>query len=158
MRIDIGIGQLDVSSRPEDELKTYALGSCVAVMLWDKVRRIGGMIHIALPESQINKEKAAVQPGYFADTGIDTLVGKFRALGGDPRTTVIKLAGGSSLMNDNNTFDIGRRNVIAAKRYLWKYGMGVVNEDVGGKISRTVSLFVGTGQVLLNNATNKWEL
>ena len=158
MRIDIGIGHLDVSNSPGDELKTYALGSCVAVVLWDKVHKVGGMVHVALPESSINTEKASVQPGYFADTGINELLKRFRAKGGDPRSTVIKIAGGSSLMDEKRTFDIGRRNTIAVKRYLWKYGMGVVNEDTGGRISRTVSLLIDDGQVLLSNASKKWEL
>ena len=158
MRIDIGIGQLEVSSRPEDELKTYALGSCVAVVIWDKVHKVGGMVHVALPESSINMEKASTQPGYFAHTGIEELLKKFRAKGGDPRTSVTKITGGSRIMDENNTFDIGRRNILAVKRYLWKYRMGVVNEDTGGKISRTVSLYVDSGKVSLSNASAKWEL
>ncbi len=158
MRKDIGIGGIHVSKNIEDEIKTYALGSCVAVIIWDKSQKIGGMIHIALPESKINMDKAKQLPGYFADTGLDAMFAEYRRLGGDPRKTVVKLAGGSSLMDDNNTFDIGRRNTIAAKRYLWKLGLGVVNEDTGGKISRTVTLQIATGKVLLNNSERKWEL
>lgn len=158
MRHDIGIGHIKVSATPGDEIKTYALGSCVAVILYDKKMKIAGMIHIALPDSTVNAEKAQSLPGYFADTGLPVLLRDFKKLGGDRKTTVIKIAGGSSIMDANKTFDIGKRNAIAVKRYLWKNGLGVMKEDIGGAISRTVSIDVDTGKVILSNAKDRWEL
>lgn len=158
MRHDIGIGHIKASDVPGDEIKTYALGSCVAVILYDKKTKIAGMIHIALPDSAVNIEKAKSLPGYFADTGLPLLLKNFKKLGGDRKTTVIKIAGGSSIMDENKTFDIGKRNGIAVKRFLWKQGLGVMKEDIGGKISRTVAIDIDTGRVLLSNARDKWEL
>ena len=158
MRHDIGIGYMKVSSTPGDEIKTYALGSCIAVVLYDKKLKIAGMIHIALPESAVNTVKAQTLPGYFVDTGLPLLLKDFKKLGGHRKYTVIKIAGGSSIMDENKTFDIGRRNGIAVKRFLWKQGLGVIKEDIGGSISRTVSIDVDTGKVLLSNAKAKWEL
>lgn len=158
MRHDIGIGHIKTTATPGDEIKTYALGSCVAVILYDKKLKVAGMIHIALPDSTVNKEKAQSLPGYFADTGLPVLLRDFRKLGGDRKTTVIKIAGGSSIMDANKTFDIGKRNAIAVKRFLWKQGLGVIKEDIGGDISRTVSIDIDTGKILLSNAKDKWEL
>ena len=75
-RIVIGIGEYAVSSEPDALIVTHALGSCVAVCLWDPVAGIGGMIHVLLPDSTINPVRAAAQPAAFADTGIPLL---FRA-------------------------------------------------------------------------------
>ena len=158
MRHDIGIGHIKVTATPGDEIKTYALGSCVAVILYDKKAKIAGMIHIALPDSAVNTEKAQSLPGYFVDTGLPFLLEKFKKLGGERKTTVIKLAGGSSIMDENKTFDIGKRNAIAVKRFLWKQGLGVMKEDIGGNISRTVSIETDNGKVVLSNAKNRWEL
>ncbi len=158
MRHDIGIGYLKATNSPGDEIKTYALGSCVAVVLYDKKTKIAGMIHIALPDSAVNTEKAKSLPGYFVDTGLPLLLKEFKNLGGDRKTTVIKIAGGSSIMDENKTFDIGKRNAIAVKRFLWKQGLGVMKEDIGGNISRTVSIDTDTGRVLLSNAKKKWEI
>ena len=143
-----------------DMIKTYALGSCVAVFIWDKAHKVAGLIHIALPEAKVNEDKARLKPGYFADTGIPAFLQSFTRSGGDQRKAQIKLAGGASILelDENRTFDIGRRNVIAIKRALWKYGLGVISEDVGGKISRTVSIEVDTGEVLLNNAQRTWSI
>jgi chemotaxis protein CheD len=158
MRHNIGIGHMKASASTGDEIKTYALGSCVAVILYDKKAKIAGMIHIALPDSTVNTEKSKTLPGYFVDTGMPLLLKDFKKLGGDRKTTVIKIAGGSSIMDENKTFDIGKRNGIAVKRFLWKHGLGVMKEDIGGNISRTVSIDVDSGTVLLSNAKNKWEL
>lgn len=158
MRRDIGIGEYAVSSDPADTLKTYALGSCVAVMAWDRVNKIAGMIHVALPESKINPAKAELKPGYFADTGVPLMLRDMKKKGADVRKLIIKLAGGSSIMDANRKFDIGKRNVIAIKRFLWKNGLGVVKEDVGGEISRTVAMEVGTGEVVLSNSQRTWNI
>ncbi len=158
MRYDIGIGHIKATSKPGDEIKTYALGSCIAVIMYDKKEKIAGMIHIALPNSAVNPEKAQSLPGYFVNTGLPLLLTEFKKLGGDRKTTVIKIAGGSSIMDENKTFDIGKRNAIAVKRFLWKQKLGVMKEDIGGNISRTVSINTDTGRVLLSNVKNKWEL
>ncbi len=158
MRHDVGIGEMLVCKAPGDTIKTYALGSCVAVMIYDKVSKVAGMIHIALPEAKINADKAAKKPGYFADTGIPVLLQQFAANGGNQRRAQIKLAGGASIMDEKKTFDIGRRNVIAVKRALWKSGLGAIAEDVGGNISRTVALEIDTGKIDLNNAQKTWTI
>ena len=158
MRHDIGIGHIKATATPGDEIKTYALGSCVAVILYDKKAKIAGMIHIALPDSAVNTEKAQSLPGYFVDTGLPHILKEFKNIGGDRKTTVIKIAGGSSIMDENKSFDIGKRNAIAVKRFLWKQGLGVMKEDIGGNISRTVSIETDYGKVILSNAENRWEL
>ena len=72
-RVVIGIGEYGVSKHPDGVIVTHALGSCVAVCLWDPVASVAGMLHILLPDSRINLERAAQQPGAFADTGIPLL-------------------------------------------------------------------------------------
>jgi chemotaxis protein CheD len=158
MRIDVGIGDLQTTNKRGYSLKTYALGSCVAVTLYDKESKTTGMIHIALPDSSINPEKAKMKPGYFADTGIESLLKTMRKNGWQGKKLIVKMIGGASIMDENNHFDIGRRNIVSAKRILWKNGLGVLKEDVGGKKSRTVSIDVDTGEVTISNSKSKWTL
>jgi len=62
-------------------------------------------------------------------------------------------------MDPNNTFNIGKRNVLALKKHLWAYGLGPLAEDVGGNHSRTVSVFVDTGKVVVNcPGRGQWEV
>ena len=59
--LNVGIGEWIVSNDPADTLKTYALGSCVAVLIYDASQMIAGMIHIALPDSKVDAERAHKQ-------------------------------------------------------------------------------------------------
>lgn len=157
----IGIGEYDATSAPGTGIRTYGLGSCVAVVIMDPATRCVAMDHVALPESSICKDKAKLLPGHFADTAIPALLEAMKNVGvnGKPRSYIVKLAGGSNVMDPNNTFNIGKRNVLAIKKALWKYGMGAVAEDVGDKISRTVTVDVDTGTVRITSPTRgAWEI
>ena len=156
-RLDVGIGDFQVSGG-DHEMKTYALGSCVALVVWDQLLRVGGMIHIALPEGAINPEKARDKPGYFADTGLPLLFSELKRIGANRGTCWVKLVGGSSILDENKTFDIGRRNILAVKKYLWKIGLALTSEDIGGKISRTVVLSLSTGTLTIATGTQRWTL
>ena len=94
-------------------------------------------------------------PGYFADTGIVALIRHMQAIGckgpGPGQGFTVKLAGGANVMDTNDTFMIGKRNILAAKKILWRYGLAPLAEDVGGSISRTVSVMVNTGEVILSS-------
>ena len=157
----LGVGELGTANDPGTVIRTHALGSCVAVLLLDPKTKSVGMAHIALPESKINDGKARETPGYFADTGIPALIRKMDRLGckGNGKGMIVKLVGGAKIMDPNNTFNIGKRNVLAIKKILWSFGMGVVAEDVGGSISRTVSLDVDKGRVVISSSgRNDWSI
>ena len=82
---------------------------CVGVVMVDPKARIAGMIHVALPDSNINSAKAKQHPGYFADTGIPLLIREMQKLGstGKGRGLIVKIAGGANILDPNNTFSIG---------------------------------------------------
>ena len=155
----VGIGELVISEDVNDNIKTYGLGSCVAVIVYDWRRQIGGLLHVAYPESSVNPERAKTQPGYFADTGVELLMKEFtRKHSPNRRDLVLRLAGGANVMDANEHFNIGKRNALAIKRELWRLGYGVKNEDLGGSMGRTVSLSVASGKVIVSNGDDKWEL
>jgi chemotaxis protein CheD len=159
--ITLGVGDLGAANVPGTIIKTLALGSCVAVLFLDPKTRTIGMAHIALPESNINHGKAKEKPGYFVDTGIPALLTEMNRIGckQNGKGMIVKLVGGAKIMDPNNTFNIGKRNVLAIKKVLWPLGMGVVAEDVGGSISRSVSLDVDRGQVVISSSgRNDWSI
>lgn len=150
----LGVGDYGAVSKPGESLKTMALGSCVAVVLMDPVTHCVGMDHVALPDSAAHADRAKQKPGHFADTGIPALLeAMYQA--GVPRQQrhgiIVKLIGGANVMDPCNTFNIGKRNVLAIKKVLWQFGMGAVAEDVGGQISRTVTVDVDEGRVLISS-------
>ncbi len=156
--INVGIGEYGISKNKKDMIKTFALGSCVAVIVYDRLQRAAGLVHIALPDSSINEDKAKKTPGYFVDTGLPLLFKRMNGSGKVSNSLMIKIVGGSNIMDSNRRFDIGKRNVLAIKKYLWKNRMGVISEDVGGSISRTVSVTVETGEVRISSKGKTWSL
>ena len=156
--VHVGIGEYSISDREGDEIKTFALGSCVAIIIYDRLRKRAGMMHIALADSSVNEKKAKEKPGYFVDTGLPLLLKKMNCGEMMARHLRIKLVGGSNIMDDNRHFDIGKRNVLAIKKYLWKNRLGIVGEDIEGSISRTTSIFVDTGEVIVSSKGKTWKL
>ena len=133
--IVIGIGELKVANTPGSVLRTFALGSCIGVALVAPRLQAAGLLHFALPDSSINQELALERPGY------------------------VKIAGGANIMDPEETFRIGSRNTLAVKKHLWRYKLGAVAEDVGDHISRTMSVVVDTGRVIITSPGNgRWEL
>jgi chemotaxis protein CheD len=151
--IVLGIGEIGVSRTQGELIKTYALGSCVALCVSAPKINAAGMVHIALPNSQINSTLKTRNPGHFADTGIPELFRLLANLGvmKPYKGLRIKLVGGANDLKTNDTFMIGKRNVLEIKKQLWKLGLIPDAEEVGGNISRTVSLEPGAQFVTISS-------
>ncbi len=155
----VGVGDGGISRDPDIMFVTYALGSCVAVMLHDPVARVSGMVHYMLPESSMSSDKSNLRPWMFADTGISHLLRAALEQGADKRRLVIFAAGGAQLMDDNSMFNIGKRNCLALRKILWKFGLVAHAEETGGTEARTVRMEVGTGRVWLQApGGEQWEM
>ncbi len=148
-RLVVDIASYVVSKDSEVTLATYALGSCIAVMLYDTSVRAAGMIHYMLPVSSTNPEKAKTSPAMFADTGVPLLFHGMYALGCKKENLIVKVAGGGQLYDDHGVFEIGKRNYTVLRRMLWKTNVLIEAEDVGGAKSRTVFLSVATGSCIV---------
>lgn len=161
-KIMLGVGEYGATATAGGVIRTMALGSCIALIIMDRGTRCVGMDHIALPDSSVSPERAKTLPGYFADTGIPKLMDQMRIVGrslSKPSNLIVKMCGGANVADPNNTFNIGKRNVLAAKKILWQYGLGPMAEDVGGSYSRTVTLHRDTGRIILScPGRPDWEL
>jgi chemotaxis protein CheD len=149
-QIVVGVGDGGVSRNPDSTIVTYALGSCVAVILYDPVAKVAGMLHYMLPESSISSGSTNPRPWMFADTGVPLLLRIALETGADKRRLRVFAAGGAQVMNDNGVFNIGKRNCLALRKALWKAGLVAHAEETGGTEARTVRIEVDTGRVWLH--------
>ncbi|GAB4327896.1 MAG: chemoreceptor glutamine deamidase CheD [Calditrichia bacterium] len=156
----VGIGEVGISNNPDDVIKTMALGSCVAVIFLAPKIRAAGMAHVALPDSSIGGNRAEQLKGYFADKAVPYLVEQFKKLGVEKNSDIIvKIAGGATIMDPNGVFNIGKRNILAIKKVLWKNRLAPRAEDVGDNFSRTVWIEMKTGKVFVSSPRKGvWEL
>ena len=142
-RVVIGIGEAAVAGA-DSMIVTHALGSCVAVCLWDPEARVGAMLHFLLPESRVNPERAKHQPATFADTGIPLLIQAAVQRGMNKKRCRAHLFGGAAVGGQSG-LAVGKRNALAARRLLWQQGIFIHAEALGGTEPRTVNFSVADG-------------
>ena len=149
---------MKISTSKEDEIITYALGSCLGITLYDPVLQIGAMVHVMLPSSSIDPLKAASNPCMFVDTGLKKLFLDTYKTGAQRNRLVVIAAGGACAngLDQDDYFQIGKRNVTILRNLLWKNGIMLKNCDFGGNLARTMSLNLCNGEVLIRtNGTVK---
>ncbi len=150
---------MKIVSQPGDVIVTHALGSCLGISLHDPVAKIGGLLHVMMPLSRINPDKAKTNPYMFVDTGVPAFFGRLYEAGAKKERLRLKVAGGANVQNaTNDTFAIGSRNFTVLKKLLWKNNVLMDAEDVGGFHARTMQLHIDSGEVWLSTAGVKKEL
>ena len=141
--VSVPIGRWGVAAAPF-AIRTL-LGSCVGVVLYDKVARLGGVAHIVLPDSR----GAVEQPGRFADTAIPALIAAMeQAAGRAARGRITaKVAGGAAMFQTGSALNIGKQNCEAVDAILAQLGIPVLARDVGGEAGRHLTLDTRSGIV-----------
>lgn len=149
----VGVADLKISADTADLLITYALGSCLGVAVYDFRLKRAGLLHCMLPDSNIDRAKAAANPYLYVDTGMKAVLDYFYRNGSRKSDLIIRVAGGSSSKENENEdfFQIGRRNFVSLRKYLWNEGLMLKAYDVGGYGSRTVTLEVENGKMIIKS-------
>lgn len=143
--VRVGIADMNIARTPQT-IRTSGLGSCVGVVLYDTSKKIAGMVHVMLPDSQLGKS-AKLNVAKFADTGIYAMMELLKAEGVRPFSMKAKIAGGAQMFQfgSNDTIRIGPRNVEAVKQELKRLSIPLVAEDTGGSSGRTIEFDPETG-------------
>jgi len=159
-RAVVGIGEMS-TARKRGRIVTYALGSCLGISVYDPETEVGGLLHAALPSSDLDPERARREPARFVDTGVRALVRSVLAGPGDPSRLVVKAAGGASFFSSDAPepgLEIGRRNIRALREVLDELGLSMSGGHLGGEISRTVRMILPGGTVRVEIGTEEYEL
>jgi chemotaxis protein CheD len=120
------------------------LGSCVAVCLYDPVRKFGGMNHFMLPEW--NGE--GVSSPKFGDVAIRMLIDKMLKQGSSKKNLIAKVFGGAAVLETKQqVFFIGERNIKVAYDMLEAENIKIVAASTGGTRGRKILFNSYTGEV-----------
>ncbi|MDH4321858.1 MAG: chemotaxis protein CheD [Desulfobulbaceae bacterium] len=129
------------------------LGSCVAVCLHDRKRKVGAMCHGLLP-----KAKASAIGGdcsRFVDCAIHAMVKELaEKCGSSPADLDAKLFGGARMFSQviedggGHMQRVGVENIETARAVLRDYGMRVSVEDVGAAGGYKIFFESHTGKVV----------
>ncbi|MDD6133846.1 MAG: chemotaxis protein CheD [Selenomonadaceae bacterium] len=143
--IRVGMADYKVGQAPSTII-SYGLGSCIGISLYDPQAKVGGLLHIMLPDS--TQARPTDNPAKFADTGLPLMLKDVLALGASRSRLVAKIAGGAQMFAFANATDImrvGVRNAEAAKKILKDLNIRLIAEDTGGTYGRTVSINMEDG-------------
>ena len=147
--VNVGMGEIQVTNSAGTSLVAPGLGSCIGLTIYDPMAKVGGMVHVVLPDST-NVTKEITLLGKYADKAVPEILAKLYKLGAKKQNMVLKMAGGSQMFNlekGYNILNVGMRNTIAVKAALSKEGLTVKAADTGGNKGRTLKLDVATGIV-----------
>jgi chemotaxis protein CheD len=145
----VGIAQLAICRAP-GELACLGLGSCVAIILYDPLLKIGGIVHVLLPKAPPNCDSDEK----YADTGTKKLLKELLAKGVTKDRLVAKLVGGAQMFSSLNLSiaNIGRQNVEEAKKTLKELKIRLASESTEGNRGRSAYLDTQTGKVTVETA------
>lgn len=156
--IQVGIADYKIAREPT-RLITLGLGSCVGVSLYDPIRRLGGLLHVMLPDSiQFSN---VTKPAKFADLGIPLIIKEMQLMGASLNRMQAKLVGGAQMfsgLDDKMTLNIGQRNTEKSREVLKIIGIPVLCEEVGGNRGRTMILDTQTGNITIRTLGNKLKV
>jgi chemotaxis protein CheD len=153
----VGISDCVVSRDPNTIITTHALGSCVGLIIYDPEVQVGGLLHYMLPDSNLDKERAQQNPFMFADTGIPLLFHAAYRAGAKKERIQVTALGGAQILGVNDSFNIGKRNLMSMRKILWKAGVMLHNEDVGGTSPRTAKIEIATGRIVVSFGRGQQE-
>jgi len=147
--INVGVAQVKVGVNPA-VLRTI-LGSCVGICIYDRMKKIGGLAHILLPQDT----SGGATPEKYANTAIPMLVERLLKDGAKKEFMSAKITGGSAMFKFQSNVSlgqIGERNIEESKKMLDELGIKVVEEDVGGNTGRVIDFFMDDGHLKVKAA------
>jgi len=149
--IKVGMADLKIAKFP-DALTTLGLGSCIGIALYDPTSKVGGLVHIMLPDSKSIKNNSNIAK--FADTGIVELVSQMIKAGAHRNKLVAKIAGGAKMFATTGLSDIsniGERNAQASILMLNELKIPLLARETGENYGRTVELYCDSGEFIIKS-------
>ena len=148
--IDVRVKVADYAVRNSGHvIATVGLGSCVAIALYDRDAKVGGLAHILLPSKAMSRETG--NPAKFPETIVPIMLAEMRRLGSAPAARIsAKIAGGASMFGQlvsGTGINVGERNVIATREVLAAANIPLLAEDTGLDYGRSVYFYLDDGRV-----------
>src|SRR3990167_9085419 len=129
----------------EDLLIMTTLGSCIAVCLWDRQAKVGGMNNFMLPDSGGNGQDS----GRYGSYAMELLINELLKMGATRMTMEAKVFGGGAVISGMNTINVGERNTAFVMDYLKTERIPVVSNDVLDIYPRKVCFLPFSGKAMV---------
>jgi len=150
--IDINTGEVKIG-QGKQTLTCRAIGSCIALVLVDMEKPIGGIAHIMLPGQA---PKNSEHPNRYAQNAIEELIYQLSSAYSSFRLIAALVGAGNVLCRKDDT--ICHSNINSVTEILNKYSIPIVESSIGGYERRSVTFFAENGRVLYTMGDSKEQL
>ncbi|MBQ3671806.1 MAG: chemotaxis protein CheD [Treponema sp.] len=139
------------------EMISTVLGSCVSIVLYDPVARVGGINHFMLArDTSLDEDTEKKLMGKFGEYAIDLLIEDIVKKGGVLARLEAKVFGGGNIFNMNASQNqVGDTNSKFAFEFLKKLNIPVIKSDTGGVNPRKIFFDPETFKVLMKYINNR---
>ncbi|MCP4705828.1 MAG: chemotaxis protein CheD [candidate division Zixibacteria bacterium] len=137
--IDVDTGEIRVSNESVI-LQSVALGSCIALAVYDRTKKIGGLAHIMLP----GKSPSSKNNTKYAEDSIEALLEWMNKLGATKKNLEISIVGGANVLQEG---DIPDKVIKSVLDYLNKLNLKINSKRIGGIKRRSLYFNTETGDV-----------
>lgn len=149
-KLTVDAGSFVISSSRDDVITTgKPVGSGVVVCVTNDNAGVAAVLHFASPDSKANPAEAAAQPARFADTGLELLFEEVDRTGGGAGRCTVRLVGAATVPEEAGSDKVAKRNLLAARSVLWRRGVLLEGEEVGGTKARRATLTVDGGRLFV---------
>lgn len=149
--LNVGIGEYAISNNKDEMIVTHALGSCIALIIHCEKTKHTALAHIVLPDRHnYSKDLSLMKPGYFAEDIVPELIEFFTEKCKCSKAQLkIHIIGAADSMNKNDVFKVGKKNADKVINIISQYNLNPSSVNIGGNVSRTVSVNVNDGNVIV---------
>jgi chemotaxis protein CheD len=133
-------GFIYVSTKPT--IISTVVGSCIAVCVFDRKQKIGGMNHFQFPAVRNEKQATA----RYGNVAVSMLIKLMVNEGSKAEHLEAQILGGAYNPEISHK-NIGRENIQIAQKVLTQKGVRLASEDVGGEKGRKIVFNTNTNEL-----------
>ncbi|MEA3504092.1 MAG: chemotaxis protein CheD [Bacteroidota bacterium] len=140
---NVATGHLATGSK-NGMISTSPLGSCVAVIAYDKTSKTGGIAHIMLPGKSPTEDK--VEENKYAENAIENLLDELKKSGSKNANIEICLIGGTNVLRKEND-TVADKLILSIFEIMEREKLRIKRTSLGGYERRTAKLYLHSGIV-----------
>jgi chemotaxis protein CheD len=125
------------------------LGSCVAITLWHREKKVGGMCHYLLAHRDQYRNNLNHPCGHYASDVVAYFLKQCRKHNLAPGSFEVKLFGGGNMCEEleHTPVNVAHNNMREGRSLLLQNGFQIRAEDMGGIRYRKIYFELETGDV-----------
>lgn len=146
----LSLKQGEVVFSREPVLIETVVSSCLAVIVWDKRSKAGGICHFFLPSG----EPGVIAENNYGNYAVANLLRQFKESGSRPEDIVVKLVGGAQPPNDPSAMATGKANAETADKIISSFGLSVDKRSTGGDRAKALRFNSETGKLHVSTSAS----